>query len=50
MKLKGIHAFERDFDITVERAGKNLRLKITDAKKLAINKVIKDGSTINIEL
>ncbi|MXO04918.1 hypothetical protein [Flavobacterium sp. HBTb2-11-1] len=50
MKLKRIHAFERDFDITVERAGKNLRLKITDGKKLAINKVIKDGSTINIEL
>lgn len=50
MKLKRIHAFERDFDITVERAGKNLRLKITDGKKLAINKVIKDGNTINIEL
>ncbi|WP_343587034.1 hypothetical protein [Flavobacterium sp.] len=50
MKLKGIHAFECDFDITVERAGKNLRLKITDGKKLAINKVIKDGTTINIKL
>ncbi|WP_343706944.1 hypothetical protein [Flavobacterium sp.] len=50
MKLKRIHAFERDFDITVERAGKNLKLKITDGKKLVINKVIKDGNTINIEL
>lgn len=50
MKLKHIHAFERDFDITVERAGKNLKLKITDGKKLAISKVIKDGSTINIKL
>ncbi|SMO91641.1 hypothetical protein [Flavobacterium nitrogenifigens] len=50
MKLKRIHAFERDFDITVERAGKNLKLKITDGKKLTINKVIKDGNTINIKL
>ena len=50
MKLKQIHAFEHDFDITVERAGKNLKLKITDGKKLLINKVIKDGSTINIKL
>ncbi|RYJ37488.1 hypothetical protein NU08_3480 [Flavobacterium anhuiense] len=50
MKLKHIHAFERDFDITVERAGKNLKLKINDGKKLAISKVIKDGNAINIKL
>lgn len=50
MKLKRIHAFEQDFDITVERVGKNLKIKITDGKKIMINKVISDGETINIKL
>lgn len=50
MKLKRIHAFDHDFDITVERAGKNLKIKISDGKKIMINKVITDGDTINIKL
>ena len=50
MKLNRIHALEHDFDITVERAGKKLRIKITDGKKLVINKLIENGNTINIKL
>jgi hypothetical protein len=49
MKLRQIHAFERDFDIAVERAGSKLKITITDGKKVVISKVIKDGETVNIK-
>ncbi len=49
IKLNQIHAFEHDFDIAVERAGKDLRIKIMSNNKLVINKVITDGSSISIK-
>ena len=50
MKLRQIHAFEKDFDITVERVNKNLKVTISNGKKMLFTKLIKDGSTINIKL
>jgi hypothetical protein len=50
MKMRHINAFERDFDITVERVDKKLKITVSDKKKVLVNKVIKDGDTINITL
>ncbi|BFM41707.1 hypothetical protein CFS9_03480 [Flavobacterium sp. CFS9] len=48
MKLRHISAFEHDFDITVERADKKLKITISEGKKIIVKKVIKDGDTVNI--
>ncbi|WP_264530849.1 hypothetical protein [Flavobacterium sp. N502540] len=50
MKLRHINAFEHDFDITVERVDKKLKITISEGKKTIVKKVIKDGSTVNINL
>ncbi len=50
MKLRHIHAFERDFDITVERIGKKLKITIADGQKIITNRLIKDGDKINVNL
>lgn len=48
MKLRHINAFGRDFDITVERADKKLKITISEGKKIIVKKVIKEGDTVNI--
>lgn len=50
MKLRQIHAFEKDFDITVERVNEKLKVTISNGKKIVFTKRIKDGNTINIHL
>lgn len=50
MKLRHVFAFERDFDITVERVNQKLKITISDGKKTIYNKLIKDGATVNITL
>ncbi|MFH6989956.1 hypothetical protein ACHRVW_19615 [Flavobacterium collinsii] len=50
MKMRHINAFEKDFDITVERADKKLKITISEGKKIITKKIIEDGSTINISL
>jgi hypothetical protein len=50
MKLRHIHAFERDFDITVERVNKMLKITVSDGKKVVINKLVKDGDEVNVNL
>ncbi|OXB25105.1 hypothetical protein B0A80_02425 [Flavobacterium tructae] len=50
MKLRHINAFEHDFDITVERVDKKLKITISEGKKTIVKKIIKDGSTVNINL
>ncbi|MBF4466819.1 hypothetical protein [Flavobacterium sp. LC2016-12] len=50
MKLRHVFAFERDFDITVERVNQKLKITITYGKETVFNKVIKDGDTVNINL
>lgn len=48
MSLRHIRAFERDFDIVVERAGGKLRLTISDGEKTMITKLIKEGDVVKI--
>ena len=50
MKLRRIYAFERNFDISIERINDKLKVIVSDGKKTIISKTIKDGSTINIDL
>ena len=50
MKLRHVFAFERDVDITVERVDKKLKITISEGKKILINKIIKEGDTINMEI
>ncbi|OHT44969.1 hypothetical protein [Flavobacterium tructae] len=50
MKLRHINAFEHDFDITVERVDKKLKITISEGRKIITKKIIEDGSTINISL
>ena len=50
MKMRHINAFEKDFDITVERVDKKLKITISEGKKIITKKIIEDGSTINISL
>ncbi|MFW0739893.1 hypothetical protein [Flavobacterium sp. T12S277] len=50
MKMRHINAFEKDFDITVERVDKKLKITVSEGKKIINKKVIEDGSTVNISL
>ncbi|WP_264524790.1 hypothetical protein [Flavobacterium sp. N502536] len=50
MKMRHINAFEKDFDITVERVDKKLKITVSEGKKIITKKVIEDGSTVNISL
>lgn len=50
MKLHHIYAFEHDFDITVERIEKKLKITVLDGKKTVFNKIVKDGDMVNINL
>lgn len=50
MKMRHINAFEHDFDITVERVDKKLKITVAEGKKIITKKIIEDGSTINISL
>ena len=48
MSLKQIHAFERNFDIVVERAGKKLKINISENGKNVVEKLIHDGDTLKV--
>ena len=48
MSLKQIHAFERNFDIVVERAGKKLKISISENGKKVVEKLIHDGDMIQV--
>ena len=50
MKLRHVFAFEKDFDITVERASQKLKITISEGKKIVFNTVIKEGESVNINL
>ena len=50
MKLRHVFAFEKDFDITVERASQKLKITISEGKKIVFNTVIKEGKSVNINL
>lgn len=50
MKLRHIHAFERDFDINVERVNKKLKITVSENEKIIFNKVANDGDEITVNL
>ncbi|MNR67873.1 hypothetical protein D3C85_1920960 [compost metagenome] len=50
MKLRNIYAFGHNFDLTVERVNKKLKITVSEGKKILINKIIKEGDTINMQI
>lgn len=50
MSLRHIRAFERDLDITVERAGAKLKVTVSDGEKILVDKLIKDGDQVAVDL
>jgi hypothetical protein len=50
MSLLHIRAFERDFNIVVERVGGKLKITVSDGEKKLVNKLIKDGDMIKVNL
>ncbi|MFZ1515215.1 MAG: hypothetical protein WAT21_07430, partial [Saprospiraceae bacterium] len=48
MSLRHIRAFERDFDIVVERVDGRLKIMITEGEKTLLNKIIKDGDSVHV--
>lgn len=50
MSLKHIHAFERNFDIVVERAGNKLKVTVSENGNIIIDELINDGDTVKVNL
>jgi hypothetical protein len=50
MKLKKIKAFDRDFNISIDRAGKKLFVKVFDGEKVFLNTEINDGEIVTCQL
>ncbi|HQW01726.1 MAG TPA: hypothetical protein PLR30_04580, partial [Saprospiraceae bacterium] len=50
MSLRRIHAFDRDFDIIVERSGDKLMVTVSNGYKVYFNRVISNGETVNVVL
>jgi hypothetical protein len=48
MSLKNIRAFDRNFDITVNRDGKMLKVKVIDGKKTILTKLIEQGDILKV--
>lgn len=45
MKLKKVHGFKQEFDVTVLREGSKIKLTVTSGSSVVFNKVIQNGST-----
>ncbi|WP_321475266.1 hypothetical protein [uncultured Paludibaculum sp.] len=50
MKLKGVQAFGRAFDLAVTRAGAQLKVVVTSVAQPPIERTISDGATTEIQL
>lgn len=50
MGLRNIHAFNRTFDVIVERNGESLNVNFSNGQKVFFNKVIRNGETVNVLL
>jgi cellobiose phosphorylase len=48
MSLRKIHAFGQNFDIAIKRVGDKIKVTVSDEKKVWIEKVIKEGESINV--
>ena len=50
MSLRHIRAFDRDIDITVMRADAGLKVTVSEGDKILVNKFIRDGDTVTVNL
>jgi hypothetical protein len=52
MSLKKVHAFNSDFDISIKRENDKIHVVISDSgkKKIIIDKLIKEGTSLNVAL
>lgn len=50
MSLRHVRAFDHDFDIVVKRVGKKLKVTVSDGKKTWVDKFIKDGDAVRVNL
>lgn len=50
MSLRHLRAFDRDLDITVERAGTKFKVTITDGAKTLVDTLIEAGERLKVEL
>jgi len=50
MGLRHIRAFGGDLDITVSRVGDILRVYITNSGKTIVDKMVKEGEAITVDL
>jgi hypothetical protein len=50
MALRSVRAFDRTFDVVVERRGEGLRLTVTKEGKTVAEKELKTGDSAEIQL
>ncbi|MGC4055008.1 MAG: hypothetical protein QM757_39710 [Paludibaculum sp.] len=50
MKLKGVHAFGRTFDLAVTRSGAELKIVVTASSQAPIERTMREGATTEISL
>lgn len=50
MKLKGVHAFGRTFDLEVTRSGAELKIVVTASSQAPIERTMREGATTEISL
>ncbi len=48
MRIRHIHAFDSDFDITAERAAGQLKITVAEGDKIRISRIIRDGETVPV--
>jgi hypothetical protein len=48
MSLKHIHAFERDFDIAVERTGNKLKVIVSERGNKIVDQLINEGDMLKV--
>ncbi len=48
MRIRHIHAFDRDFDIAVERVAGQLKITVAEGDKIRISRMIRDGETVPV--
>lgn len=50
MGLKHIHAFDRDFDIVVQRIGNKLKTTVSESGNKIVDKLINEGDIVKVNL
>ena len=48
MRIRHIHAFDNDFEITVERVGGQLKITIAEGDTIRFSRLIRDGETVPV--